>query len=100
RSRDRIHVDSVAASVQRVTGFEITLAGGLLHGRNGTGLLRGGVQAGGNSGRGDGSADGSDSGGDANDGSRAAAGVGPGAYAGCGRRAAPPGTQGRAAGGG
>jgi phosphoglycolate phosphatase len=40
RSRDRIHVDSVAASVQRVTGFEITLAGVLLHGSTDTAILR------------------------------------------------------------
>ncbi|MGB6690614.1 MAG: HAD family hydrolase [Terracidiphilus sp.] len=40
RSRDRIHVDSVAASVQRVTGFEITLAGILLHGSTDTTILR------------------------------------------------------------
>ncbi|HEY1766439.1 MAG TPA: HAD family hydrolase [Terracidiphilus sp.] len=40
RSRDRIHVDSVAASVQRVTGFEITLAGVVLHGSTDTAILR------------------------------------------------------------
>jgi phosphoglycolate phosphatase len=40
RSRDRIHVDSVASSVQRVTGFEITLAGILLHGSTDTAILR------------------------------------------------------------
>jgi phosphoglycolate phosphatase len=40
RSRDRIHMDSVAASVQRVTGFEITLAGILLHGSTDTAILR------------------------------------------------------------
>lgn len=40
RSRDRIHVDSVAASVQRVTGFEITLAGVQLHGSTDTAILR------------------------------------------------------------
>jgi len=40
RSRDRIHVDSVAASVRRVTGFEITLAGVLLHGSTDTAILR------------------------------------------------------------
>jgi phosphoglycolate phosphatase len=40
RSRDRIHVDSVAQSVQRVTGFEITLAGVLLHGSTDTAILR------------------------------------------------------------
>jgi phosphoglycolate phosphatase-like HAD superfamily hydrolase len=40
RSRDRIHVDSVAASVQRVTGFEITLSGILIHGSTDTAILR------------------------------------------------------------
>jgi phosphoglycolate phosphatase-like HAD superfamily hydrolase len=40
RSRDRIHVDSVAASVHRVTGFEITLAGVRLHGNTDTAILR------------------------------------------------------------
>ncbi|MGA7341589.1 MAG: HAD family hydrolase [Terracidiphilus sp.] len=40
RSRDRIHMDSVASSVQRVTGFEITLAGILLHGSTDTAILR------------------------------------------------------------
>jgi phosphoglycolate phosphatase-like HAD superfamily hydrolase len=40
RSRDRIHVDSFAACVHRVTGFEITLAGIVLHGSTDTGILR------------------------------------------------------------
>jgi phosphoglycolate phosphatase len=40
RSRDRVHVDSFASSVQRVTGFEITLAGILLHGSTDTAILR------------------------------------------------------------
>jgi phosphoglycolate phosphatase len=40
RTRDRIHVDSFAASVQRVTGFEVTLAGVVLHGHTDTGILR------------------------------------------------------------
>ena len=40
RSRDRIHLNSVALSVQRVTGFEITLAGVLLHGNTDTAILR------------------------------------------------------------
>jgi phosphoglycolate phosphatase-like HAD superfamily hydrolase len=40
RSRDRIHVDSFAASVQRVTGFEVTLAGIVLQGNTDTGILR------------------------------------------------------------
>jgi phosphoglycolate phosphatase-like HAD superfamily hydrolase len=40
RSRDRIHVDSFASSVHRVTGFEVTLAGILLHGSTDTAILR------------------------------------------------------------
>jgi phosphoglycolate phosphatase len=40
RSRDRIHVDSFASSVQRVTGFEVTLAGIVLHGSTDTTILR------------------------------------------------------------
>jgi len=40
RSRDRIHVDSFAASVQRVTGFEVTLVGIALQGNTDTGILR------------------------------------------------------------
>jgi phosphoglycolate phosphatase-like HAD superfamily hydrolase len=40
RSRDRIHFNSFASSVQRVTGFEITLAGILLHGNTDTAILR------------------------------------------------------------
>jgi phosphoglycolate phosphatase len=40
RSRDRVHFDSVAMSVHRVTGFEITLAGVLLHGSTDTAILR------------------------------------------------------------
>jgi phosphoglycolate phosphatase-like HAD superfamily hydrolase len=40
RSRDRIHIDSFAASVQRVTGFEVTLAGIALQGSTDTGILR------------------------------------------------------------
>ena len=40
RSRDRIHMDSMPQSVQRVTGFEITLAGILLHGSTDTAILR------------------------------------------------------------
>jgi phosphoglycolate phosphatase-like HAD superfamily hydrolase len=40
RSRDRIHFNSFASSVQRVTGFEITLAGILLHGGTDTAILR------------------------------------------------------------
>ena len=40
RSRDRVHVDSFAACVQRVTGFEVTLAGIVLQGSTDTGILR------------------------------------------------------------
>jgi len=40
RSRDRIHVDSFAACVQRVTGFEVTLAGIVLQCSTDTGILR------------------------------------------------------------
>lgn len=40
RSRDRIHVDSFAACVERVTGFEVTLAGIVLQGSTDTGILR------------------------------------------------------------
>src|ERR1700723_3350897 len=40
RSRDRVHVDSFASSVHRVTGFEVTLAGILLHGSTDTAILR------------------------------------------------------------
>jgi phosphoglycolate phosphatase len=40
RTRDRVHVDSFASSVHRVTGFEITLAGILLHGNTDTAILR------------------------------------------------------------
>jgi phosphoglycolate phosphatase len=40
RSRDRVHVESVATSVKRVTGFEVTLAGISLHGNTDTGILR------------------------------------------------------------
>ena len=40
RSRDRIHVDSFASSVQRVTGFEVTLAGIVLQASTDTGILR------------------------------------------------------------
>ena len=47
RSRDRIHFNSVADSVQRVTGFEITLAGVAIHGSTDTAILReAGAQAG------------------------------------------------------
>ncbi len=40
RNRDRVHYESVAASVERVTGFEITLAGVLIHGSTDTAILR------------------------------------------------------------
>lgn len=40
RSRDRIHMDSVAISVRRVTGFEVTLAGVNVHGSTDTAILR------------------------------------------------------------
>ena len=40
RSRDRVHVDSFAASVERVTGFEVTLAGIVLQGSTDTAILR------------------------------------------------------------
>jgi len=40
RSRDRVHFESFATSVQRVTGFEVTLAGILLHGATDTAILR------------------------------------------------------------
>ena len=40
RSRDRVHFESFASSVHRVTGFEITLAGILLHGSTDTAILR------------------------------------------------------------
>jgi phosphoglycolate phosphatase len=39
RSRDRVHYDSVARSVQRVTGYEITLAGVHIHGSTDTAIL-------------------------------------------------------------
>jgi phosphoglycolate phosphatase len=40
RSRDRIHMDSVAISVRRVTGFEVTLASVNVHGSTDTAILR------------------------------------------------------------
>ncbi len=40
RCRDRVHVDSFAASVRRVTGFEVTLAGIVLQGSTDTSILR------------------------------------------------------------
>ncbi len=40
RSRDRVHMDSVSIGVRRVTGFEITLAGVVVHGSTDTAILR------------------------------------------------------------
>jgi phosphoglycolate phosphatase-like HAD superfamily hydrolase len=40
RSRDRIHFNSVADSVERVTGFEVALAGISVHGSTDTAILR------------------------------------------------------------
>jgi phosphoglycolate phosphatase len=40
RCRDRIHVNSFIQSVRRVTGFEVTLAGIVLHGSTDTAILR------------------------------------------------------------
>ena len=40
RSRDRVHFESVATTIQRVTGFEVTLAGIALHGNTDTAILR------------------------------------------------------------
>ena len=40
RSRDRVHFEAFESSVQRVTGFEVTLAGILLHGATDTAILR------------------------------------------------------------
>lgn len=40
RSRDRVHYDSVAVGVERVTGFEITLSSVLIHGSTDTAILR------------------------------------------------------------
>jgi phosphoglycolate phosphatase len=40
RSRDRVHFEAFTKSVQRVTGFEITLAGVLLAGATDTAILR------------------------------------------------------------
>jgi phosphoglycolate phosphatase len=40
RSRDRVHFESVATGVKRVTGFEVTLAGIAIHGNTDTGILR------------------------------------------------------------
>ena len=40
RSRDRVHVESFTSSVQRITGFEVTLAGITLHGSTDTAILR------------------------------------------------------------
>jgi len=40
RSRDRVHFDSVATSVRRVTGIEVSLSGVAIHGNTDTGILR------------------------------------------------------------
>jgi phosphoglycolate phosphatase len=40
RSRDRVHFESFAASVRRVTGFDVTLAGVAIHGSTDTAILR------------------------------------------------------------
>ncbi len=40
RSRDRIHFESFASSVRRVTGFEVALTGIVLHGSTDTAILR------------------------------------------------------------
>jgi phosphoglycolate phosphatase-like HAD superfamily hydrolase len=40
RSRDRIHFESFASSVRRVTGFEVNLTGIVLHGSTDTAILR------------------------------------------------------------
>jgi phosphoglycolate phosphatase-like HAD superfamily hydrolase len=40
RSRDRVHFESFASSVERVTGFEVALTGIVLHGSTDTGILR------------------------------------------------------------
>jgi phosphoglycolate phosphatase-like HAD superfamily hydrolase len=40
RSRDRIHTSAFLSSVQRITGFEITLSGIVLHGSTDTAILR------------------------------------------------------------
>jgi phosphoglycolate phosphatase-like HAD superfamily hydrolase len=40
RSRDRIHFNSFATSIRRVTGFEVALAGVEIHGSTDTAILR------------------------------------------------------------
>jgi len=40
RSRDRVHFESFATSVRKLTGFEVTLAGVALHGSTDTAILR------------------------------------------------------------
>ena len=44
RSLDRVHYDSVATSVRRVTGFEVTLTGLNIHGSTDTSILRAACQ--------------------------------------------------------
>jgi phosphoglycolate phosphatase-like HAD superfamily hydrolase len=40
RNRDRVHFESFATSVRQLTGFEVTLAGVVLHGSTDTAILR------------------------------------------------------------
>jgi len=40
RSSDRVHFDSVASSIRRVTGFEVSLDGVTVHGSTDTAILR------------------------------------------------------------
>jgi len=40
RSQDRVHFESFATSVRQLTGFEVTLAGVVLHGSTDTAILR------------------------------------------------------------
>lgn len=40
RSRDRVHLESLTGSVKRIMGFEVTLAGIVVHGSTDTALLR------------------------------------------------------------
>ncbi len=47
RSRDRVHMDSVALSVRRVMGIEVSLAGVALAGNTDTSILREACAAGG-----------------------------------------------------
>jgi len=40
RSRDRIHFNSFSSSIRKVTGFEVSLTGVVLHGGTDTAILR------------------------------------------------------------